>query len=188
MTVPTAGSADYRGEAGVTIIPELALSRAFGPLRLAFNGGVRVRTTSVDFLGLSLSHELSYRFGVGLAPTKAFEIDAALSGNTSLTSPFSDLEASLMEVLLALRFRPIKALDVTVGGGFGLREAMARPTLASWPACASTSFKTRTRTATASSTARTAARRRLARARTWAARHWPPRSPGWSSSTATAMG
>ncbi len=127
MTVPTAGSADYRGEAGVTIIPELALSRAFGPLRLAFNGGVRVRTTSVDFLGLSLSHELSYRFGVGLAPTKAFEIDAALSGNTSLTSPFSDREPSPMEVLLALRFRPIKALDVTVGGGFGLRGGYGAP-------------------------------------------------------------
>lgn len=127
MTVPTAGSADYRGEAGVTIVPELALSRAFGPLRLAFNGGVRVRTTSVDFLGLSLSHELSYRLGVGLAPTKAFEIDAALSGNTSLTSPFSGREPSPMELLLALRFRPIKAFDVTVGGGFGLRGGYGAP-------------------------------------------------------------
>ena len=65
ITLPTGGSSDYRGEGGLVIHPEVAVSRDFGQVRFSTNLGYLVRFgPQPEFLGvIIIDDELVLRLG-----------------------------------------------------------------------------------------------------------------------------
>jgi outer membrane protein OmpA-like peptidoglycan-associated protein len=145
VTLPTAQPAGraWLGENAPTFVPEVAVSRAFGAVRVAVNGAWRARLAERTTRNLTIGSELVYRGGVGVRlhdlVSLPLALDASLSGATLASAPFSSgVEENPLELIAAARYDllhlPAEAgagddlvAEVFVGGGAGLVGGVGTP-------------------------------------------------------------
>ncbi|PTL77918.1 cell envelope biogenesis protein OmpA [Vitiosangium sp. GDMCC 1.1324] len=140
VRLPTGDGNSFLGERGVLLAPRLAVERAFGPVRLLGNLGLRLRPRPGQYLNLYVGNEVTFGAGavvdlpdVGrLTDVKAI---AEMHLATPTTAPFNFRQADSLktpwEVLGGVRARLYGGwgleLDVgrgvTLGSGYG-REAL----------------------------------------------------------------
>ena len=134
ITFPTGFPRDaYAGEGFFTLVPEVAASRELFGVRVAGNLAARLRPESVTW-GLQVGHELTWRVGAGYDLTDAagvpLELDASLSGGTSLLHPFDSASESPIELLFGGSWDVVKDLvRVTAGAGVGVIAGFGTPDL-----------------------------------------------------------
>ncbi len=130
VTLPTGGSGDYRGERSVSFEPELALSRAFGALRVAGNLGYRLRKGS-EVVNLAVDDEITWRAGVGYRfghrGGPPLELDLTASGAMAAASPLDSENATAAETDATLQWDVQKKLTAFAGGGVGLSPGFGTP-------------------------------------------------------------
>ncbi len=129
LTVPTGSAVDYRGEDGISLAPELAVSRAFGAVRLAANLGYRFRPDA-SVADLEIEDELFLRIAGGYRLSERggppLDLNLALNTATAAASPLSDDNQNHFEALAGASYHigPVVAL---VGGGLGLNDGFGTP-------------------------------------------------------------
>lgn len=137
LTIPTAFPQQaYLGEGFLTFVPEVAVSRELGPLRVAANAGARFRPET-DTLGLTVGHELTWRVGAGYRfgdPSGRegvpLELDASFNGATALLRPFKGSNRSPMEIMGGASYDIIADLvQVFAGAGIGIVAGFGTPDL-----------------------------------------------------------
>ncbi|ACY18256.1 OmpA family protein [Haliangium ochraceum] len=122
----------FIGESDATFAPELALSRAFGGVRVAVNAGMRRRTQG-RIGSLVFNDELFARAGVGVRLDElggpALELDATVSLATQLDEPFGNQVTDHTEALGAVAYQVSPAWRVFAGGGGGFARSVGTPEL-----------------------------------------------------------
>lgn len=127
VRLPTGDGHSFLGERGVLVAPRLAVERAFGPLHLLGNLGLRLRPRPAQYLNLYVGNEVT--FGAGavvdlpdmgrLTDVKAI---AEMHLATPTTAPFNFRQADSLktpwEVLGGVRAR--------IHGGWGLELDVGR--------------------------------------------------------------
>ncbi|MCC6807315.1 MAG: OmpA family protein [Deltaproteobacteria bacterium] len=131
MTVPTGAEGAFAGDRNVTLAPEVAIGRRFGPVRAAFNFGYLWRQRSV-LVNLVVDPELYYRLGVGfdiqrLVEKIPLEVLGEIYGRTSAVTPFRNIEQNPLEWLLGARYAILKPLSVSFGFGRGFTNGYGSP-------------------------------------------------------------
>jgi hypothetical protein len=120
----------YMGEGFFTFAPEIAASTKIAGLKVGANAGMRFRPES-QFLGLNVSHELTYRLGVGydLRDTigAPFDFGASLTGATALLTPFAEINQNPLEMLAGGTWDAWGPVQVFGGLGFGLIAGFGTP-------------------------------------------------------------
>ena len=125
VLAPTSLGDDYLGEPGLTLWPELLLSRRYEPLRLrwALNLGYRGRS-GAQSPKLSTQDELTFNLGVAWA-THRIELMSAISGALAVTEPRHGEQQRYLEALESVAFwlTEVTRLDLILGqglmGGYG---------------------------------------------------------------------
>jgi large repetitive protein len=132
LTLPTASSDAYLGDATVTIAPELLISRAFGPFRSALNLGLHQREPS-SVGDLTIGWELygrlgaAYRFaeagrGPPLELSASFSLAAKAPGqDKGITRSPAELDAALAYLF------PKVPISIFAGAGFGMSQGFGTP-------------------------------------------------------------
>ena len=131
ITFPTASSGDgYLGEEGVSMVPELIVSRAFEALQLALNLGYRWRPEA-QLLDLNVGPELIYRLGVGYdfshSDELPFELALTANGSAATEDFFGNANESPLELLFGVTYQPVDPWTVTLGAGTGLISGFGTP-------------------------------------------------------------
>jgi len=122
------GKADAgTGEGAVSIYPKLAMSVGFGPVLIAANAGVKVRTESGDFSNLSIGNELAFGLGMQVQMIEALAIGIELFGQTPLDNPFGDENEFPLELVAGLKARMLGGLHIEAGGGTGIVAGYGAP-------------------------------------------------------------
>jgi uncharacterized repeat protein (TIGR01451 family) len=130
LTVPSGGGDNYFGEDGLSFAPELAVSRAFGPIRLAGNLGYRVRPAT-KVLNLVVDDEIftragaGYRFGERGGPP--LELDLTLGFATGASDLFGARNRNAAELMGQAAWDLRGPLLIFAGGGLGLNEGFGTP-------------------------------------------------------------
>jgi outer membrane protein OmpA-like peptidoglycan-associated protein len=132
LTFPTGGQSNYRGEPSVTFQPELIVSRALGPVRLATNlgGVIRSRATLVDeVIGSDLTGRLGvgYRFSDERGNGLPLELSASLFAFTGVTAPLYTLNQRGMELRAMAAYTPVERVQLFLGGGVGVLSGWSTP-------------------------------------------------------------
>ncbi|MCB9730002.1 MAG: OmpA family protein [Deltaproteobacteria bacterium] len=125
--VPVGSTDTLAGENGATIRPRVDLSLGLGPVLLALNLGVSVRTSSHSFQNLELDHDLTWGFGARWRATEAFALAAEVFGRTRLTDPFGEDSESPMELVGGPQVRVARGLTIEAGAGTGLVPGYGSP-------------------------------------------------------------
>lgn len=130
VTLPTSSSSEYIGEDGFSFAPELAVSRAFGAIRVVSNVGYRARPNQ-DLFNLSVADEIFVRVGAGYrlaengGPPLGFDLGLALA---SKAADFLDKPSTNpAELLGAVNYLFTEPLLGFAGGGIGLNEGFGTP-------------------------------------------------------------
>jgi outer membrane protein OmpA-like peptidoglycan-associated protein len=130
VTLPTGTSDEYFGEGGLTFAPELAVSRAWGPTRVATNIGYRARE-SKTIGDLTVDDEIFWRVGAGYRFADAgglpFEVDLSLTTATRASEFMGNTNNNHMELLGAVQYLFSQPLLGFVAGGYGLNEGFGTP-------------------------------------------------------------
>lgn len=127
VLLPTGGGAQYFGDRGVVLAPELILSRAFGGLRLAGNLALSLLRGDQQVLNLSTGNELTARLGVGFRFHEhnpdwvPLELDLSASSATALSRPYGAANQQALELKgqAAWHFASRVVLFAGAGGGLG---------------------------------------------------------------------
>jgi len=127
LGLPTGSKEATTGDGGVTVRPILAATVGVGPVLLALNVGVNLRTEAEDFVNLRLGHELLYGFGLQVAPHELLALGLELVGRTRLESPFDQTSESPMELVGGVKLQPIPGLRFELGAGAGLASGYGAP-------------------------------------------------------------
>jgi uncharacterized repeat protein (TIGR01451 family) len=127
--IPSGAADAGTGDGGVTILPKLALSVAYGPVLIAGNAGVKVRTTEGDFSNLSIGTELAFGAGVQVQLADPIAIGMELFGSTPISNPFGDKAETPVELVTGLRVRALGGLHFDIGGGTGIQSGYGAPEL-----------------------------------------------------------
>lgn len=130
FTLPTASSDQYLGEGSATFVPELAISRAFGAVRLAGNLGYRARKQKMLF-NLAVDDEIVWRLGAGYRFADAggppLEIDLSL-GSAAKAENFLDRpNNNHLELLGGVQYTFSQPLLAFAAAGVGLNEGFGTP-------------------------------------------------------------
>jgi len=130
VTVPTNFPRDaYMGEGFFTLAPELVLSRALGPVRLAANLGYRLRAPS-NVGDLAVDWEIFYRaavsYGLRDSAKLPLELGLSVSGSSPSIPPF-ELNQNPLEVLGGISYDVIDSVQVFGGAGFGIIAGYGTP-------------------------------------------------------------
>ncbi|MFO0750722.1 MAG: OmpA family protein [Myxococcota bacterium] len=126
-TLPT--GKDTSGDGGAQIQPKLAMTVGSGPLLIALNAGVNLRTQTGNFSNIALGNELLYGLGIQVQVVDAMAIGLELFGTTPLDNPFKDKTEGPLELAGGLKFRFAKALHIDVGAGTGILAGYGAPDL-----------------------------------------------------------
>ncbi len=112
--------------AGLAFVPKLGLGRAFGPVRVGAELGALLRGTQLLSPASTLvKDEIGSQFSGALAvSTVGLPVHAELTAR--LTAPFTTSPLSL-EVLAAVRWSPVRQLELSLLGGPGLGKAPGTP-------------------------------------------------------------
>lgn len=125
---PTGDGQSFLGEHGFLFAPRVALERAFGPLRLLLNLGVRIRSPS-QYLNLVVGNELTLGAGViyslpSFWKLKHVEAVGEMHLGTQLNAPFTFTRAQSFktpwEVLVGARVRWTERWGVELDVGRGV--------------------------------------------------------------------
>ncbi len=125
FTLPTGESTAYRGEPGITFLPEALVSRTFGPVRVGGSVIVPIRDAVVGG-GVSGSE-----LGLGLGAAyrrEQFETALSVNGTTALKRPFQQAGESTLEARAQFAYALPLGLSARVGAGFGLGDGWGVPT------------------------------------------------------------
>lgn len=135
VTLPTgllAGDAAL-GEGQVTIVPELAVSRAFtdgrsdGGLRLASNVGFRIRPAPATVLSTTIGNEITWRAGAGYRLTPVpVELGLTVSGSIPVSGTST---AAPVETLAGVTVDATPWLAAFAGAGVGVVAGVGVPDL-----------------------------------------------------------
>ncbi|WP_428262479.1 OmpA family protein [Haliangium sp.] len=130
LSLPTSTSDEYFGESGVTFAPELALSRAFGAMRVASNLGYRVRKDRT-LADLDVADELFWRLGAGYRFSETggppLELDLSLSTATSVDNLLGSSSTNHVELLSGLQYLFSNQLLGILAGGVGINRGFGTP-------------------------------------------------------------
>jgi outer membrane protein OmpA-like peptidoglycan-associated protein len=133
VILPTSTSGDdndYFGEPRTSFAPELAISRAFGAVRVAGNVGYRTRKL-VRVANLEVNDEIfahlgaGYRFGEGGG--LPLEVDVTLAAATRANDFLGDSSNNYVELHSALQYLFARPLLGFLAGGIGLNEGFGAP-------------------------------------------------------------
>ena len=129
VTMPThSANGSFLGEAGFTFVPELAVSRVFGQLRVASNVGVRFRTQETSLGAVDLGNELTYRAGAAYRVAGLpLELMGSANGSASLDEPFAQSAETPLELLGAVGYWPAEWVKLTAGVGAGVINGYGVP-------------------------------------------------------------
>jgi outer membrane protein OmpA-like peptidoglycan-associated protein len=132
MTIPTGYERGFAGDKTVTLSPEVAIGRKFGPVRAAFNFGYTWRQRS-QLVNLVVDQELYYRLGVGFDLGRfvnvPIELLGEIFGKTSAILPFQRIEQNPLEWVLGARYSILKQLVVSAGLGRGFTPGYGSPNI-----------------------------------------------------------
>ena len=123
FTFPThTSSSAFLGEAAFTFVPEVAVSRALGGVKLATNLGVRLRGAQTRLGNTDIGNEFTYRAAVAwhVSTSMPIELAASLTGAARLAEPFAQGAESPLEALGGLSWQPAGFVKFTGGVGVGL--------------------------------------------------------------------
>jgi outer membrane protein OmpA-like peptidoglycan-associated protein len=130
FTFPSSTSDDYFGEPGPAFAPELAISRAFGGLRLAANAGYRARKLA-RITDLEVNDEVFGRLGAGYrfgdAGGPPVEIDLTVAAATRASDFLDDANNNYVEVHGGLQYLFSEPVLGFVAGGAGINEGFGAP-------------------------------------------------------------
>ncbi|HYO56911.1 OmpA family protein [Archangium sp.] len=139
VRLPTGDGNSFLGERSVLVAPRLAVERAFGPVRLLGNVGLRLRPRHAQYLNLYVGNEVTFGAGAvvdlpDIGPLSDVRAIAEMHLATPTTAPFNFRQADSLktpwEVLGGVRARVFGGwgleLDVgrgvTLGSGYGREE------------------------------------------------------------------
>ncbi len=125
VSLPSGQDDGYFGEGSVVFAPMLAISRAWGPLRVATNLGYRLRPDRTEFANLIVDDELfgslgaGFRFGEVEGPP--LEVDVTYSLATAASDPFASQNTTFSELRggVAWDFKGPFIAFAGAGAGFG---------------------------------------------------------------------
>lgn len=122
---------DFAGAGGLSVLPELLLSRRLGPVRLATNLGFRF-LPGAQLNDLGVGNELVWRAGAGLdlesmGTSLPLELIAEAYGLVQAAEPFARKQETPVEGLFGARLRILDGFAVQVGGGRGLTAGYGAP-------------------------------------------------------------
>jgi outer membrane protein OmpA-like peptidoglycan-associated protein len=130
LTVPSGYEKGFAGDRWFTGGGELDLGRSVSLFRFALNFGAMYRQTTT-LLDLTIGPELYYRLGLGFDFGKIskapLELIAEITGRTALLTPFRDVQLSPAEWAVGLKYKPVKWLEMNVGGGRALIPGYGAP-------------------------------------------------------------
>ena len=132
LGIPSGGEHDYFGNRGASFAPELALSRALGPVRLAANVGYLLRK-DVQVVNLEVEDELSLRGGIGYrfaeqaGGGRPIELDVNIATATAAAHPWQDRRQAPLELLAQAAYDLPVGLYLFAGGGVGLNRGYGTP-------------------------------------------------------------
>jgi outer membrane protein OmpA-like peptidoglycan-associated protein len=139
VRLPTGDGNSFLGERSVLVAPRLAVERAFGPVRVLGNLGLRLRPEHAQYLNLYVGNEVTFGAGAivdlpDVGPLFNVQAIAEMHLATPTTAPFNFRQADSLktpwEVLGGVRARLYQGwgleLDVgrgvTLGSGYGREE------------------------------------------------------------------
>lgn len=123
---PTSSGQDFQGSKKIVWEPELALSTSLGGLRLALNGGVRIRETQ-KLADLEVGNEAFARAGVGIPLTRWMELAVTGSGSTALDALLKRKNTNALEALGGVQIKLGGHAMLFAAGGAGLRRGYGTP-------------------------------------------------------------
>jgi outer membrane protein OmpA-like peptidoglycan-associated protein len=138
VRLPTGNGQSFLGESGVLVAPRLAVERAFGPVRLLGNVGLRLRPHA-QYLNLYVGNEATFGAGAVVALPDLWRLGdvqaiAEMHLSTPTSAPFNFREADSLktpwEVLAGVRAHVYGdwglelnvGRGVTLGSGYGREE------------------------------------------------------------------
>ncbi|MEM9487746.1 MAG: OmpA family protein [Myxococcota bacterium] len=130
LTLPTSSGSDYRGQSGFGFAPELAVSRAYGAVRLSSNLGYRMRDDAQLF-DLDVEDEIVVRLGAGYRMADAdgppVELDLTVSAATAASSPFAVSNQSHLEALAGATYDFAGPVLGVAAAGVGINDGFGTP-------------------------------------------------------------
>ncbi len=127
VTAPSSTGADYRGEDGVTVTPEVLLARRVGRVRLGANLGWKARSRT-ELLDLVVDDELTLQLGAGLPLRRVpLVIEGNLALATAAGDPLGRANQNHAELLAGLTYDLPGPLLATLVGGLGLSDGAGTP-------------------------------------------------------------
>ncbi len=125
--IPSGKAEAGAGDGGVTIQPKLALAFMTGPLLIAANVGVNVRTDSGAFDNIDFGTELAYGLGAEVRVAEPIAIGLELIGSTMLENAFAEKAETPLELIGGVKARLLGGLHFELGGGTGLMPGYGSP-------------------------------------------------------------
>ena len=123
FTFPThTQEGSFLGESAFTFVPEVAVSRALGDVKLATNVGVRLRGAQTRLGNTDIGNEFTYRAAVAwrVSSTTPVELAGAVTGAARLGEPFAQPSESPLEAMAGLSWWPTGSVKFTGGVGTGV--------------------------------------------------------------------
>ncbi|MCC6622873.1 MAG: OmpA family protein [Deltaproteobacteria bacterium] len=117
------------GDGGAQIQPKVVLAVGAGPLLVALNAGVSIRTDDTAFSNISLGHELMYGLGIKVQATDWLAVGMEMFGKTPLDAPFEDKTEGPLELAGGFQLRFADAIAIDLGAGTGILPGYGAPDL-----------------------------------------------------------
>ncbi len=125
--IPSGKAEAGTGDGGVTITPKLALSYMAGPVLVAANVGVNIRTDSGAFSNIHLGNELQYGLGIEFRVAEPVSLGLEIFGSTMLDNFFAENSESPLELVGGVKARVLDGLHFELGGGTGVIPGYGAP-------------------------------------------------------------
>ena len=134
VTIPTGSGGSFTGSPGLEFIPEVALSRAFGDLRVLANVGAALRESRVLEGDTKVGSELLAHVGAGYRMSvssqqegKPLELALTLGGALSAERPGARADESALELRGVATYDVSGPWQVFLGAGRGLSRGWGTP-------------------------------------------------------------
>ncbi len=125
--IPTGKEEAGTGDGGVTILPKLSVAYMAGPLLIAANVGVNLRTSSGAFSNIDLGNELAYGLGLEVRVAEPIALGLEIFGASQLDNLFAEKSETPLELVGGIKARLLGGLHLELGGGTGLMPGYGAP-------------------------------------------------------------
>jgi outer membrane exchange protein TraA len=128
FTFPTGDATQLRSDDAYGIEPRMALDyRTRGGVIVALNAGFLGRTADQILRGMEVGSQLRYGLGTYVPLPRGFGLLGELAGGTSVSSVPGGTVYSPLETHAGVRYVHSSGLNLNLGGGAGLTEAVGSP-------------------------------------------------------------